>query len=340
RANIILSTVRDYQPDMVLVDKKPLGLCGELQTALEALKTRDNPPSIFLLLRDILDNPTATQKVWRKRHYFQAIERYYERILVVGQADFFDLTTEYAFPTSVSKKLHYCGYIRREAGLQDSATIRAELGLQASQKLVLVTPGGGKDGEQLIIHYLQGIKNHPDPRRHSLVICGSEMSEYNTQHIHQLAQQCSHITLQRFSNDLMSYMEAADVVVSMLGYNTFCEILSTQKPAVVVPRVRPVEEQWIRATRMAQQGRLTAIHPDQLNAERLYQAVNALLSAPSHAPSPKTNPILRLTALPTINRMIAQSLQQQASTSNTKNIQNTQDTQIQTPCFFLSTSAH
>jgi predicted glycosyltransferase len=40
------------------------------------------------------------------------------------------------------------------------------------------------------------------------------------------------------------------------------EILSLRKRAVVVPRTQPVEEQWIRAQRMAELGLFAAIHPD------------------------------------------------------------------------------
>jgi predicted glycosyltransferase len=328
RRNIILSTVRDYQPDIMLVDKKPLGLCGELQTALEYLKKQRNPPSLFLLLRDILDKPAATKKVWHKRDYFQAIDHYYERVLVVGQENVFDLASEYAFPSRIRKKLHYCGYIRREAGLKSRQIIRAELGLQEQQKLVLVTPGGGKDGAQLISTYLHGIKNHPATELHSLVVCGPEMSEKDNHHIQHLAQQCSQVILQRFTNDLMSYMNAADAVVSMLGYNTLCEILTLQKPAVVVPRVRPVEEQWIRATRIAQLGLLQAIHPDQLTASNLYQAVKALFTSTQPFSATET---LCLTALPTIKHVIADAVKQREAYTPHRKIHSLSSLPLSTP---------
>jgi predicted glycosyltransferase len=42
-------------------------------------------------------------------------------------------------------------------------------------------------------------------------------------------------------------MERAAAVVAMGGYNTFCEILSLDKRALIVPRTRPRLEQHIRA---------------------------------------------------------------------------------------------
>ncbi|MBK7601891.1 MAG: hypothetical protein IPJ07_26555 [Acidobacteria bacterium] len=49
-------------------------------------------------------------------------------------------------------------------------------------------------------------------------------------------------------------MSASDAVVSMAGYNTICEIVSMRKKALVIPRVRPTEEQWMRASKMSHLG--------------------------------------------------------------------------------------
>mgnify|MGYP006935399088 CR=1 FL=1 len=44
RSNLILSAVLDFQPDLLLVDKKPLGMGGELAPALEMLDRRVDRP--------------------------------------------------------------------------------------------------------------------------------------------------------------------------------------------------------------------------------------------------------------------------------------------------------
>ena len=64
----------------------------------------------------------------------------------------------------------------------------------------------------------------------------------------------------------------------MAGYNTVCEILTLKKRAIVVPRVRPVKEQWIRAQRLAQHGLVRAIHPKRLTAAGLIAAVDEELA--------------------------------------------------------------
>jgi predicted glycosyltransferase len=49
----------------------------------------------------------------------------------------------------------------------------------------------------------------------------------------------------------------------MCGYNTFCEVLSFDKPALIVPRTHPRQEQLIRATRASELGLVDMLLPEQ-----------------------------------------------------------------------------
>ena len=50
-----------------------------------------------------------------------------------------------------------------------------------------------------------------------------------------------------FHPRLEELIQAADLVISMGGYNTICEILTQQTPALIIPRETPRKEQLIRA---------------------------------------------------------------------------------------------
>jgi predicted glycosyltransferase len=84
--------------------------------------------------------------------------------------------------------------------------------------------------------------------------------------------------LQTFTDDMMACMDAADLVISMGGYNTVCELLTLGKRAIVVPRVEPVTEQWIRAERMAKLGLLRTIHPEEMTPSLLMEIVKEELA--------------------------------------------------------------
>jgi predicted glycosyltransferase len=288
RANIIRSTIADFAPDLILVDKKPFGVEDELAGALAALPDSVHRPRLMLLLRDILDSPEETTRVWRKNRYFEAIEAYYDQVLVVGSPDVFDLRREYAFPPFAAAKVTFCGYIARQPGRQSRAAVRRSLGVGEADPLVLVTPGGGEDGHQLITTCLEGLRAlAPAERTRTHIVCGPEMADAPRAAIERAAAGLPQVSLQDFSDDMMSLMAAADVVLSMGGYNTVCELLTLHKRAVVVPRVQPVQEQAIRAQRMAARGLLRMLHPDQLTPRALWQTLRAQLN--SQAPLPKLN---------------------------------------------------
>jgi predicted glycosyltransferase len=116
-------------------------------------------------------------------------------------------------------------------------------------------------------------------RARSLMIAGPELAPARASALREAAQRPGSIQVLEFTDDMMSYMNAADVVVSMAGYNTICELLTLRKRAVVVPRVKPVQEQRIRAERMAELSAFQMIHPDRLSPRALASAIGAQIQA-------------------------------------------------------------
>ncbi|MEA5466831.1 glycosyltransferase family protein [Leptothoe sp. PORK10 BA2] len=287
RSQIIASAAMHFKPDLLLVDKKPTGLKGELASTLHYLKQHLPKSRRVLLLRDILDAPQKTIEDWGRLGYYPTIINYYDQVLVAGTQSVFDLVQEYHLPLPIASKISYCGYIRKRMEQRDRPDLKAQLGLKTTDRLVLVTPGGGEDGYALIDRYLQGIqaiqpaganRDETFPGTvpfHSLILCGPEMPVDQQLKLQALAQQCPSVIFQCFTSDLLAYIDAADAVVSMGGYNTLTEILTLGKRAVVVPRSKPSQEQLIRAARFAAKGWITMVHPDALTPLTLIQAVQA-----------------------------------------------------------------
>ncbi len=302
RADLLLSAVTNFKPDVLLVDKKPYGVKRELEGVLRYVRFHHPATKQVLILRDILDAPKATIETWGKQNYYEAVNSFYDVVLALGSPEIFDLGNEYEFSPTMQEKLKYCGYIKREAGTKTRSEIRKQLALQTEEKLVLVTPGGGEDGYEILQNYLAGLKLLPENSNvHSVIISGPEMAASQRR---MLTESClkTSVTMLEFTDDLMSYMNAADTVVSMAGYNTICEILTLKKRAIVIPRGRPTQEQLIRTERMSALGLFTTIHPEELTPKYLMQVL--LRELHSKNPLPK----FALEALPKIAECVKELL--------------------------------
>jgi predicted glycosyltransferase len=116
------------------------------------------------------------------------------------------------------------------------------------------------------------------------------------------------VSFRDFEPDLTPYYAEADVVVSMAGYNTICELLSFGKRAVLVPREKPVSEQLIRARLLASRGLFDVIEPGELTPGRLMGQVLAALEQ-----GPPAAPDLDLSGLQRIRERSRQLLNSQGS---------------------------
>jgi predicted glycosyltransferase len=274
RSELILSAAINFRPHLFLVDKKPYGLKNELTNTLEYFQNKLPDTKLVLLLRDILDSPEKTVTEWQKNHYYEVIQKFYHQILIVGTPDVFDVAKEYRFSPVLIQKTHYCGYIGRQPGLVHPSLIRKQLEVSKQESLILVTPGGGEDGYQLVDSYLSALALLPSQNRiKSLIICGPEMPADQKQLVFMAAENNPQVQIGEFTDDLMSYMQAADAIVSMAGYNTVCEILSAGKPAVIIPRNKPSQEQLIRAEKMGNLGLFKVVDPDNTDPQILLDTI-------------------------------------------------------------------
>ncbi|OAJ93274.1 glycosyltransferase family protein [Vibrio bivalvicida] len=287
RSAVIHQIVASYKPDLLLVDKKPEGLNGELKQTLLFLSSQHKSPRCVLLLRDILDSPQVTQHIWQKNGYYQLVEKYYDQVLVVGEQKIFDVTAEYRFPSSIAQKTQFCGYLQRTE--QPDERNQVQNGLASTdRKLIVAAAGGGDDGSLVLTTYLQALAQSAWGHQvNTVVFYGPEMNDAGVEQLRHLASSMPHVTLLEFTPHFISYLSAADLVVAMGGYNTICEILSVKKPAIIVPRVTPVAEQLLRAQCFSRLEIFECIHPNELTPSVLGKKIaNKLFSQEALLPFP------------------------------------------------------
>jgi predicted glycosyltransferase len=282
REQMILQAATNFKPDLILVDKVAAGVKGELLPTLNYLKTWLPDTKLVLGMRDIEDSPEATRAEWQRGGTAHLLEEVYDSVLLYGERRLFDPVSAYNMSPRAAAKLVECGYLQRAEAARPAGSIRGELGL-GQQPLVLVTVGGGGDGHDIIKVYLEmvaGLANQAGESRgvpfHSLIVTGPLMARKKHVALQQMARGLP-VSLLSFTPDLGSYLAAADLVVSMAGYNTVCEILSRGKRALLIPRAHTRAEQRIRAMSLAERGLVRMLSPQHVTPDLLAEAVDAAL---------------------------------------------------------------
>ncbi len=248
RTNIILATAQTFKPDLFIVDKEPLGLKREVLPTLQWLKTSEPNTRTILGLRDILDDPDVIKQDWRDKNVYSHLVELYDEIWVYGDKQIYNPVDLYEIPEAMHDNVVFTGYIPR---IKKSGSIREKIRRQfrilPDDKFVLVTTGGGGDGFEVLEHYISMHDYYPASLPFKTVmITGPFMPKRKRQKIKKRAKQYGIKTLP-FHPRLEELMQAADMIISMGGYNTICEILTQKTPALIIPRETPRKEQLIRA---------------------------------------------------------------------------------------------
>lgn len=278
RTNIILATAQTFKPNLFIVDKEPHGLKREVLPTLEWLKEESPQTTSILGLRDILDDSEVIIKDWQDKGVYTSLDSLYDQIWVYGNQDVYDPISQYQIPAAITDKVKFTGYIPRKNLPENTRNrIRKQYRILEDDIFVLVTTGGGGDGCEVLDHYLSMHDYFPTslPLK-TVMITGPFMPKSQRNQIQKRAKLHGIKTLP-FHPRLEEVMKAADLVISMGGYNTICEILTQKTPALIIPRETPRKEQLIRATCLKQRGLLDFIQWTEVTPQLLREKIFSII---------------------------------------------------------------
>jgi len=278
RTNIILATAQTFKPNLFIVDKEPLGLKKEVLPTLKWFKEEHPTTKTVLGLRDILDESSVIQKDWQEKNVYSYLDELYSEIWVYGNKEIYNPIEMYNIPAAIHNRVKFTGYIPRKRLCQKKRiSIRKRYRIMDEDKFVLVTTGGGGDGFEVIDHFLDMHDYYPTslPFK-SMIITGPFMPKRIREDIKKRAQKFGIKTVP-FHPRMEELITAADLVISMGGYNTICEILTQQTPALIIPRESPRQEQLIRAKRLKSQGLLDFIPWTEVTPQKLREKIFHLI---------------------------------------------------------------
>ncbi len=296
RSSIIRHTADIFDPDLLIIDKEPLGLRGEVRDTLQLVQRRR--ATVILGLRDVMDDPEALESEWARKNAVPALAEYYDELWVYGLPQICDPLAGLAVPASVRRRMVYTGYLRRSA---TELAVTPDLEELVDNAFLLVTPGGGGDGDALVDLVLSAYEHDRAIALPALIVFGPFMVPEQRAAFAARAARLPNVRAITFNARLEALMERAAGVVAMGGYNTFCEILSFDKPALIVPRTAPRLEQFIRTERAAELG-LVAMLSEQQGRDPLVMAAALRRLSGQPRPSRVVIPGL-LDGMPNVNRL-------------------------------------
>ena len=270
RVATILDALARHRPAVVLLELYPFGrkkFAFEVEPLLAAIRDLgDARPAVVCSVRDILVNQRRDQARHDERAAV-AVNTHLDAVLVHSDPTFADLAESFRPATPLTVPVHHTGFVTPRPAPVPDGEVRAPR--------VIVSVGGGMVGEP-IVRAAVAAHRHVRVRTGltTTVVAGPFLPEPVWRWLEAEATRSPWLTAIRQVPDLAGEIRRSAVSVSQCGYNTTMDLLRAGTPAIVVPFTEGKEdEQARRAERLAALGVLTSIPADELDPDRLADAI-------------------------------------------------------------------
>ncbi len=253
RAGAVAGVLRAFGPDLFVVDRHPFGVHGELLTALRELRAIRPSCVTVLGLRDVLDEPSVARAEFRALGGARAIREHFDAVWVYGDPAVHDPRESGETPPGLAPLIRHTGYLSHGRPSDSTPTVSAPF--------VLTTVGGGSDGVDIAL--AAAAASVPDGHAH-LIVTGPQMSPADRARVRGAAGPATEVV--ESVPDMLGLLRQAAAVVTMGGYNTVCEVMSTSTPTLVVPRCGRRDEQRIRARALERIGAIERVEASVLDS--------------------------------------------------------------------------
>ncbi len=277
------------RPEMFIVELYPFGRTAfgfELEPLLTAIRRNAyGRVRTVCSIRDVLvEKRDATAYEAR---VVDTLNRWFDLLLIHSDEGLLPLDDTFSRIGDIRVPKVYTGFVAPRPDPEKGRELRRSLGLASGQKLVVASSGGGRTGYRLLKGVLTACRQLQGRRGVRLVLfTGPFMADGEFNDLQGMAGEG--LVVQRFTSRFLDYLSAADLSISLAGYNTCMNLLATGVPALVLPYARQ-REQPLRVERLKRCLPLTVLSEDDLAPERLAAAIESGLQLQPRLGPPPVN---------------------------------------------------
>ncbi len=244
RQKQLLDLVKNENPDFFLIELYPFGRRAfrfELIPVLNFIKdNRRMSCKVVCSMRDILVERKDRLKY--ESGVIDALNNWFDAVLVHSDPQLIKLDSTFSRLDKIKIPLVYTGFVTPVPDKKKVKQIRENLRLQNKKRLIVASAGGGNVGAPLLRAVVNAYNELPSKKNLMLdVFTGPYMEKEDKQYLQSVADSSvssdagSGIRVKEFTSDFVSLLGAADLSVSMAGYNTCMNIVAANVPSLVWP---------------------------------------------------------------------------------------------------------
>lgn len=267
RRELLVGLFGRRKPDVLLIEAYPFGrrqMRFELIPLLERAREAPWRPLVASSVRDILQE---ARKPGRVAEAVEALERFFDLVLVHGDPDFVPLDDTFPATDEIRPLLRYTGIVAGPVPRLDG-----------DRHDIVVSAGGGAAGQAIMRAARDALERLSRP---DLTWCFLTGPNFPAALVGELFGSLPpNAAVETYRTDFRALLARAKLSISQCGYNTAADVLQAGCRAVFVPFAAGDEtEQTRRARALEERGVATVVEEDRLAGEELAKAIEQALAS-------------------------------------------------------------
>jgi predicted glycosyltransferase len=277
RKVILVSLFQQHRPDVFMIELYPFGrtIFGfELQPLLDWIHMgRFGDVKVVCSLRDILVEKRK-QEFYEER-VINMLHTYFDLLLIHSDEQLLTLDETFSRMNDIQIPVVYTGFVAPKADPAAGRQLRQELVIGSAEKLVVVSAGGGRSGYSLLNCIMDAyplMKQTDSIRIEMFAGPFREPDEFEKL----AAKAVNGIRIRHYTKRFLDYLSAADLSISLAGYNTCMNLIAARVPALIYPYSKQ-REQPLRVTKIDKLIPMKILRHKDIEPQRISRYIHELL---------------------------------------------------------------